>query len=102
VSTGLEQIDSHIETHYKSPVAYFLPLWIKAFLGVNALEDLLLAVKTMESPNPVSNYSFATQIGDFLKLGYTTTSGIQLIKNALLGSHVPRNDLGGVPRLSIR
>jgi hypothetical protein len=69
VSTGLEQIESHIETNYKSPVEFFLPRWIKAFLGVNTVEDLLLAVKTMESSNPVSNSSGSTQIGVFLTLG---------------------------------
>jgi hypothetical protein len=50
-------------------VEFFLPRWIKAFLGVNNVEDLLLAVKTMESSNPVSNSSVATQIGDFHTLG---------------------------------
>ena len=69
MSYDLKKIESHIEMNYKSPVEFFLPRWIKAFLGVNAVEDLLLAVMTMESSNPVRNYSVATQIGDFLTLG---------------------------------
>jgi hypothetical protein len=69
VSYGLVKVESHIETNYKLPVEFLLPRWIKAFLGVNTVKDLLLAVKTIESSNPVSNYSVATEIGDFLTLG---------------------------------